>query len=83
VVGRPGTLTDNTLAKTRFFGIMLVDTERGHNSSQGFKPQFCKAGMDESTEESEDRRDGETRDLARLRVGSRIKVDVERTGTVG
>lgn len=34
MVGRPGALTDNTLAKTRFSGIMLVDTERGHNSSQ-------------------------------------------------
>ncbi len=34
VVRRPGTLTDNTLAETRFSGIMLVDTARGHNSSQ-------------------------------------------------
>ena len=34
VVGRPGTLTDNTLAETRFSGVMLVDTERGHSSSR-------------------------------------------------
>jgi len=83
VVGRLGTLTDNTLAKTRFSGIMLVDTERGHSSSPASSHTSVKLEWTRAREESEGRRDGETQNLGRQRIGNRIKLDVGRTGTVG